>query len=231
MKTLSLTARVSLLFAVGVTAVLLGLGWLVAGSVDRHFREMDRDELEGKLALVANLLAKAGSPAAMDGVPGELDDALVGHAGLSVTLIDADGSKWFASRGLDYPAALFQAPEQDGLRTWRQAGRGYRGLMAPVTTGYGRTLTAAIVLDISHHLHYIDAFKRTLAVVMAPSWQPACPPATWTSACPRPACRPRCAPWRRPSTPCWTGCRNPSDACRNSPPTLPTNCARRCPTC
>lgn len=166
MKALSLTARVSLLFAFGVTAVLLGLGWLVAGSVDRHFQDMDRHELEGKLTLVANLLAKARTPAAMDSVPRELDDALVGHGGLSVTLIDADGAKWFASRDLAYPAALLHRPATDTLATWRENGRGYRGLTAPVRTGYGATLTAAIVLDISHHQHFIEAFRRVLAIAI-----------------------------------------------------------------
>jgi two-component system heavy metal sensor histidine kinase CusS len=167
MKSLSLTARVSLLFGLGVTVVLFSLGWLVAWSVDRHFQEMDRHELEGKLALVANLLAKADSPEAMDGVPKELDDALVGHEGLSVTLVDAQGNKWFASRDLDYPAELFRVPSDHGLTVWREGERGFRGLKTAMTTGDGRTLTAAIVLDISHHLHFIDAFKRGVAVAMA----------------------------------------------------------------
>ena len=166
MTPLSLTARVSLLFAAGVTVVLLGLGWLVAWSVDRHFQEIDRHALEGKLALVGNLMAKANSPEAMDEVPRELDDALVGHEGLSVTLVDAQGNKWFASRDLDYPAALFRAPAQRGLTTWREGERGYRGLKAPVMTGDGRTLTAAIVLDISHHMHFIDAFRQGLVIAM-----------------------------------------------------------------
>lgn len=166
MTPLSLTARVSLLFAAGVTAVLLGLGWLAAWSVDRHFQEMDRHELEGKLALVSNLLAKANSPEAMDEVPSELDDALVGHEGLSVTLVDTQGHKWFASRDPDYPAALFRTRLAHGLTTWREGERGYRGLKAPVTTGDGRTLTAAIVLDISHHLHFIDAFRQGLVMAI-----------------------------------------------------------------
>lgn len=166
MKSLSLTARVSLLFSLGVTVVLFGLGWLVAWSVDLHFQEMDRHELEGKLALVANLLAKADSPEALDDVPKELDDALVGHEGLSVTLVDAQGNKWFASRDLDFPAELFRAPSDYGLTVWREGERGFRGLKTTVTTGDGRALTAAIVLNISHHLHFIDAFKKGVAVAM-----------------------------------------------------------------
>jgi len=166
MKSLSLTARVSLLFSLGVTLVLLGLGWLVAWSVDRHFQEMDRHVLEGKLALVANLLGKADSTEVLGGVPKELDDALVGHEELSITLVDAQGNKWFASRDLDFPAELFRVPSNHGLAVWREGERGFRGLKATVTTGDGRVLIAAIVLDISHHLHFIDAFKRGVAVAI-----------------------------------------------------------------
>ena len=167
MRSLSLTARVSLLFAAAITAVLLGLGWLVAWSVDRHFREMDRHDLEGKLALVANLLAKARTEAAMDNVPQELDDALVGHAGLAIVLIDGGGNTWFASRDLAYPAALLRQPAKAALTTWSEGERDYRGLAATLTTGYGARLTAAIALDISHHQHFIGEFHRRLALIMA----------------------------------------------------------------
>lgn len=166
MKSLSLTARVSLLFGLGVTVVLFGLGWLVAWSVDRHFQEMDRHELEGKLALVTNLLAKADSPDALDDVPKELDDALVGHEGLSVTLVDAQGNKWFSSRDLGFQAELFQAASGNDLTVWQEGERVFRGLKTTVTTGDGRTLIAAIVLDISHHLQFIDTFKRGVAIAM-----------------------------------------------------------------
>ncbi|OIO78700.1 MAG: two-component sensor histidine kinase [Hydrogenophilales bacterium CG03_land_8_20_14_0_80_62_28] len=167
MTSWSLTARVSVLFAAVLTAVLLGLGGLVSWSLDRHFRDMDRHELEGKLALVRNLLAKADSPATMDDVPRELDDALVGHEGLSITLVDGDGAKWFASRGLDHPAAFLNAHKEAGLATWRENGRGYRCLQAPVQSGSGRMFSAAIVLDISHHMHFLDGLRRTLAAAIA----------------------------------------------------------------
>lgn len=175
MKSWSLTARASLLFGLGVTVVLLGLGWLVAWSVDRHFQEMDRYELEGKLALVVNLLAKADSPEAMRHVPKALEDALVGHQGLWVTLTDARGNTLFSSHNSilnpahDHalpPTALLRMPPEQGLATWREGERGFRGLKTPVVTGDGQTLTAAIVLDISHHLHFIDAFKKGVAMAI-----------------------------------------------------------------
>ena len=64
---LSLTTRISLLFAIGAASVLLSLGWLVTRAVDAHFVEMDRHELDGKLALVRNLLARARDAEALAG--------------------------------------------------------------------------------------------------------------------------------------------------------------------
>ena len=84
MKSLSLTARISLLFAASAALVLLGLGWIVVRSMETHFLEIDRHEIEGKLSLVQNLLAKVEAPIDLDTLPGQLDDALVGHHGLSV---------------------------------------------------------------------------------------------------------------------------------------------------
>lgn len=47
MKTLSLTARISLLFAVVASLVLLTTGHFLTQVVETHFEEGDRDELNG----------------------------------------------------------------------------------------------------------------------------------------------------------------------------------------
>jgi two-component system heavy metal sensor histidine kinase CusS len=73
---LSLTTRLSLLFALGAAVVLLGLGWVVHREVDGHFREMDRLEMEGKFTLLQALFAKSGN---RDVLAAQMEDALVGH--------------------------------------------------------------------------------------------------------------------------------------------------------
>jgi len=160
MKSLSLTARISLLFACCAAVVLLGLGWIVVRSVEAHFLEMDRHEIEGKLSLVRNMLAKASRPGDLDAVPERLDNALVGHHGLSIALIAGDGSIWFASRGQDYPEALLRQSGNSGLVMWTERGRTYRGLTAPVKAGFQDAPghTVAIALDITHHRLFMDEF-------------------------------------------------------------------------
>jgi two-component system heavy metal sensor histidine kinase CusS len=170
-KALSLTARLSLLFALCAATVLLGLGWVVARSVEDHFLELDRHEIEGKLALVRNLLVKAHSPEALAALPRELDDALVGHPGLAVTVLAADGSTWFSTGGRKIPPVLKDGANPAGasLVAWQDGALWYRGLTALAPTGMTTAppFTVAIALDISHHRHFMAELRRTLALAMA----------------------------------------------------------------
>src|SRR3989339_893548 len=120
-KSLSLTARLSLLFAASAVFVLLGLGWVVERAVQNHFIEMDRHEIEGKLSLVRNLLARAPTAAALDAVPQELENALVGHHHLQVTVFAGDGSVWFASGPVAFPKAVRRASDDPAWVEWSDA--------------------------------------------------------------------------------------------------------------
>ncbi|MEW5967451.1 MAG: heavy metal sensor histidine kinase [Pseudomonadota bacterium] len=164
MRSLSLTARISMLFAACAAIVLLGLGWIVVRSVETHFLEIDRHEIEGKLTLVRNLLAKVDAPLDLDAIPGQLDDALVGHHGLSVALIAQDGSIWFTSQAQDFPVAPLLQAEPGRILTWTNNGRTYRGLTAPVAIGLQEPsrLAAAISLDITHHRQFRSEFLALL---------------------------------------------------------------------
>jgi two-component system heavy metal sensor histidine kinase CusS len=152
-------------------AVLLGLGWVVAQSVERHFLEMDQQEIEGKLALVRNLLAKVRTPEALAALPRELDDALVGHHGLTVRVLAPDGSLRFATGEVQIPGG--RAVDTDLARgqwvLWQEGKRSFRGLTAGAPTGLApdRSDTVVIALDISHHRRFMAQFRRTLAMAMA----------------------------------------------------------------
>jgi len=164
MKSVSLTARISLLFSACAAVVLLGLGWVVIQSMEAHFLEIDRHEIEGKLTLVQNLLAKVDAPVDLDALPGQLDDALVGHHGLSVALIAKDGSIWFTSQVQDFPVTPLLQAEPGRILTWTENGRTYRGLTTPVAIGLQDSLrfTAAISLDITHHRQFRSEFLALL---------------------------------------------------------------------
>lgn len=169
MRPPSLTARIALLFAVAAAAVLGVLGVVLARAVQAHFEEMDRHELAGKIELVGNLLARIQGRRELDALPQRLDDALVGHPGLAVLVIDAGGRIWYATSGADFPRPLLEAARGDStpLLTWTRQGRPYRGLAArtPVALG-GGPYTVAVALDIGHHDRFMAEFRRTLYLWM-----------------------------------------------------------------
>ena len=170
MRPLSLTNRIALLFAVVVAVVLGMLGFVLDRAVDAHFRDMDRHILAGKLELVGNLLAKARDRPALDALPQQLDDALVGHHGLALAVLDGGGRVWFASTAETFPHPLLEAArrQERSLITWTVDGRTYRGLAARMPAGVaeGGPYTVAVALDIRHHDEFMGLFRRTLALAM-----------------------------------------------------------------
>jgi two-component system heavy metal sensor histidine kinase CusS len=168
-KSFSLTARISLLFAGAVAAVLLAAGFTLARAVEAHFLQADRLELEGKLELVRHLLARADTRAAFDDLPQQLDDALVGHHGLAVAVADGRGNIWFATSGAGFPHDLLRkaAGNTTRLRQWVQEGRTYRGLTLGVRAGTGENHTVALALDMTDHETFMAKFQRMLAMAMA----------------------------------------------------------------
>ena len=152
MMSLSLTARLNLLFAACAASVLLGFGWGVTRAVDNHLLELDQQEIEGKLALVRNLLANAHTAEALATLPRTLDEALVGHPGLSVAVKAPDGSTQFATRGEDVPAALLDSAEIAGgqLVAWAEGTRWFRGLTADAPTGVAPSKPAEFIIFRIH---------------------------------------------------------------------------------
>ena len=181
MKPLSLTARISLLFAGAVVVVLLATGFILTRAMETHFLEADRHELEGKMELIRHLLVRADSRAAFDALPQQLDDALVGHRGLAVAVADTAGNIWFATSGADFPHVLLQrgpgasamvddARQADATtRLWRwvQGGRSYRGLVVGMRAGTGASHTVAVALDMADHETFMAKFRHMLALAMA----------------------------------------------------------------
>ena len=174
MKTLSLTTRISLLFAVAASLVLLTTGYFLTQVVNAHFKESDRHELNGKLELIGNLFKTASSQNELDILPQQLVDSLVGHHGLAVVVTDATGDIWFASAGADFPQTLLYGCQAQlaecmagTLQQWKQSGMSYRGMAASMTTGNGEPYTVAVALNIQHHIVFMDKFRSVLALAIA----------------------------------------------------------------
>lgn len=164
---LSLTARLALLFALMTASLLVVVGVVMSRAVEAHFGELDAHELAGKLALVGNLLQRADSPSARAALPQRLDDAFVGHDGVALLLRDADGVVFHAIRPQSFDARLLAgAPLTGAPATWAQDGRHFVGREAGFRVrgpdGTPREVHALVALDISHHAHFLDEVRTRL---------------------------------------------------------------------
>ncbi|MDA8259107.1 MAG: heavy metal sensor histidine kinase [Betaproteobacteria bacterium] len=166
----SITARLTLLFAVAATAVLLALGLLIGDAVEQHFVEQDMEVLGGKTDLAAHLLEQVRSPADFDALPGQLDNSLVGHHGLAVVVMDSAGKRVFATANEAFPGAMLEpAGAGSKPRSWTQAGQPWRGIATLLPTGKRELspMLVAVAVDISHHEHFMESFRQTLWLFVA----------------------------------------------------------------
>ncbi|WP_300453162.1 heavy metal sensor histidine kinase [Accumulibacter sp.] len=161
--------RLTMLFSLSSTVVLLLLGYLIAAAVERHFVEQDAELLGGKLELARHALEKVRSPDDLAVLPRQLADSLVGHHGLAVIVVGPSGQTLFASADAEFPRALLdsQAAVESATRprVWRTSDqRPMRGVSAVARTGIegARPALVGVATDISHHEHFMRSFRRTL---------------------------------------------------------------------
>lgn len=167
----SITVRLTMLFATASTAVLLAVGILIGIVVESHFEEQDHAELRGKLELIRHALVNIQSVADLGVLPRRLADALIGHPGLSVTVIGPNNKTVFSTTGTVFPAALLDrnaaAREQMRPVSWRQDGHAYSGIAASIPAGLTSTspFLVAIAVDTQHRQQFMWVFQRTLWIL------------------------------------------------------------------
>lgn len=164
----SITLRLTALFATVSTIVMLALGYLVGAAVEEHFIEQDMEVLHGKLELARHALERVQSAEDLAAIPQLLDDSLIGHAGLAVVVIAPGGETLFATRGADFPHALLARPitgKTPEPMVWRSGTSvPFRGVAVQVASGIKGSGPAivGVATDISHHEHFMASFRRTL---------------------------------------------------------------------
>ena len=168
----SITLRLTLLFSIASTAVLLLVGLLIGRQVDTHFEELDLEVLNGKLLLVRHSIAKAHTPADLAALGETLTDSLIGDDMLAVAVVGPDRRMLFASPGVVFPPALLaprsadDAPLHTRPTAWEHAGRHYRGIAVAAGTGIAgqRPVTVALAVDIEHHRAFIASLQESLTL-------------------------------------------------------------------
>ncbi len=173
---ISLTQRLTLMFVLAATSVLLMLGFVIASSVEQHFEDLDMEVLSGKMELTRQALLRVHSQQGLTEFTHQLAYSLVGHHGMEVMVIDADEAVIFATSHAGFDPALvirqaIQAPDQPVL--WQLEAQTYRGLAARLPTamadasGQPLRVFVAVAADIVHHQAYMRSFLQTLWLFVA----------------------------------------------------------------
>jgi two-component system heavy metal sensor histidine kinase CusS len=168
MSRASITRRLTVLFALVSTAVLLGLGTLIGFTVEQHFVEQDVGVLAGKLDLARGILERVKTEGDLSAVPQQLDEALLGQYGLAIAVAAPDGRLLFATSGAAFPEALLARQTMADAAhplVWRTGdGIPMRGISARVLTGIAGAppVIVGAATDISHHEQYMAGFRVTL---------------------------------------------------------------------
>lgn len=163
----SITLRLTLLFVIASSTVLLALGLVIASAVEQHFEDLDMEVLSSKMTLTRHALANVKSHEDLQMLSQHLDHSLIGHQGLELMVVSTNQTLIFASPSASFPVARIvssarQAPLKPQL--WQHEGQTYRAIAAAVPTGAGgdSKVLVAVATDIAHHQHFMRSFQLTL---------------------------------------------------------------------
>ena len=168
----SLTLHLTLWFALASVFVLFLLGLLIGRSVEQHFEEQDIDVLSGKMELAKHVLEKALATPSGETLAKQLDEALTGHHGLVIAVVGPNRQRLDAHVGLVLPPELLNERLATGsgrpIKWVADDGLPWRGISATLTSGGqpGSSYTVVVATEISHHEHFMGAFRQTLWVFM-----------------------------------------------------------------
>ncbi len=168
----SITRRLTLLFVLASSAVLLVLGFVIASLVEQHFEDLDMEVLADKMELTRHALAMLKVPADLEQLAQQLDHSLVGHHGLEVMVIGANQAVLFATPNASFaPELIITSARQYPLRPqlWALGAHTYRGIAAEVATGISEQsrVMVAVATDIAHHQAFFRSFLQTLWLFVA----------------------------------------------------------------
>lgn len=162
LHTLSLTRRLALFFTVACAVLVLGLGLLFMVATQRHFVELDEAALHDKGHLVADILATSGTAGQ---ARRRLAEALNHHQGLHARVENAAVGRLYPPA--DAADAATAAAGAAGVRAEPEPEPDPAGhsLRLQLRAGFSELpLQVLLVLDSTHHRHFMLALGRSLAL-------------------------------------------------------------------
>lgn len=172
----SISRRITVLFVGASTTVLMALGLVIGASIERHFEKLDMEVLIGKMELTRHILEQWKNPDDLPRTAHMLENALVGHYGLEVIVLDANRASLFSTMKMEVPIDLITSMARSSPNkpsVWTQGAQTYRVIAATISrTGQtsareGEQMTVAVALDIADHHEFMRSFLQTLWAFVA----------------------------------------------------------------
>ncbi|WP_137820157.1 heavy metal sensor histidine kinase [Pseudomonas sp. 2FG] len=161
MKRLSLTARLSLMFMLAVTAVLTAAGLSFNHLSQLHFKSLDQHTLVEKLQASQSILGELPSLDAFAEARPQLQALLGAHRELTAIILDSNGKVLFADPAPVNIPERFRSAVGPRDWEWQDQEHMFRGMTAQVAvTGQEQPLTVMLVLDVTHHMSFFVTLQR-----------------------------------------------------------------------
>lgn len=154
-KRLSLASRLALLFAACTAVVSLLAGVLFNQASEAHFIELDQQQLDSKLIALRSTLQGVDSAQSFAQREAQLRAELNRQPDLALR-ITAAGQRWFDT------APSISLPAAPGLHSLQNAGTDYRVYNAPLMAGLPDSPQLSLMLDITHHQHFLQRMQRLI---------------------------------------------------------------------
>src|SRR3990167_5195319 len=169
---ISLTARISLQFAVTAACVLFAAGLVFERAGENQLQEHYRMELDGKMELVRNALESIPSSTPIPVIQARLREAIViSHPGITITVTASDGTVLFSAGKAEVVKHLFEGAEigKPAPVIWALDHHIYRIRAWHLALGMpaAQLANAAIALDITEEMELMAEFMRLLWFSMA----------------------------------------------------------------
>lgn len=167
----SITRRLTLLFIIASSAVLLTLGFVIAAAVEQHFEQQDMEILTRQMALARHSLEKVEAPGELEHIASVLGDAMVGQHGAEVLVFGPQRELLLATENAKFSFELVAAhvtsqPHLPAL--WAVGSRTYRAIAAelaigaPSDAGERPKAIVAVAIDVMLHHAFMRSFLQTL---------------------------------------------------------------------
>lgn len=165
-KPISLTARISLLFAGAAACVLLIAGALFARALADHSLRRDTEQLGGMMEFVRTLLAGVTTREGMAQIPLRISDSRFEHPSMGIVLAARDGTILYSAGPGEVVKHLLAGAGigTSAPVTWSHADATYRiaANRYPLGIPGSAPVTVAIALDITRDEEFITEVRQYL---------------------------------------------------------------------